>query len=269
MPVSLGNRPAPIIEIKHVSKRYANGTVALSDANMELHGGDFVTLIGPSGCGKSTLLRIMAGLGHVTDGAVRWWQESTPVLERQDQRLAFVFQDPTLMPWARVAENIALPLELKGRMNRETIQAKVAEVLDLVGLSSFAQAWPRELSGGMQMRVSIARALITEPNLMLMDEPFGALDEMTRNKLNDDLLRIWNERHLTVVFVTHSLQEAVYMSSRVVVMAARPGRVIDEVRIDAPMPRGPAFRLSSDYLQHMTRLSQALDTASRGSEVNA
>jgi NitT/TauT family transport system ATP-binding protein len=264
--VRSANAAAPIIQVRNVGKRYSNGTVALTDTNLDLYAGDFVTLIGPSGCGKSTLLRILAGLGAVSQGEIRWWQESTPVLERADQKLAFVFQDPTLMPWARVAENVALPLELKGGMDSRTIQAKVADVLALVGLDAFHHSFPRELSGGMQMRVSIARALVTEPNLMLMDEPFGALDEMTRNKLNDDLLRIWHERQLTVVFVTHSLQEAVCLSSRVVVMAARPGRVIDEVMIDAPFPRGPAFRLSADYLQHMARLSGALDVASRGEE---
>ena len=259
-------RSAPIIQVSRVGKRYANGTVALAKADLDICSGDFVTLIGPSGCGKSTLLRILAGLGAVTEGQVQWWGEATPVLERVDQKLAFVFQDPTLMPWARVAENVALPLELKGTLDRQAIKAKVDEVLELVGLGAFHASYPRELSGGMQMRVSIARALITEPDLMLMDEPFGALDEMTRNKLNDDVLRIQHERKLTVVFVTHSLHEAVYLSSRVVVMAARPGRVIAEVDIDAPFPRGPAFRLSSEYLQHMTRLTAALDAASRGEE---
>ena len=263
----VSRRSAPIIQVSRVGKRYANGTVALARADLDICGGDFVTLIGPSGCGKSTLLRILSGLGGVTEGQVQWWGETTPVLERTDQKLAFVFQDPTLMPWARVAENVALPLELKGTLSRQAIQAKVNEVLELVGLGAFHQSYPRELSGGMQMRVSIARALITEPDLMLMDEPFGALDEMTRNKLNDDLLRIQHERKLTVVFVTHSLHEAVYLSSRVVVMAARPGRVIAEVDIDAPFPRGPAFRLSSDYLQYMTRLTAALDAASRGEEI--
>ncbi|WP_252374464.1 ABC transporter ATP-binding protein [Hydrogenophaga sp. 2FB] len=260
-------RSAPIIQVSRVGKRYANGTVALAKADLDICSGDFVTLIGPSGCGKSTLLRILSGLGGVTEGQVKWWGEATPVLERADQKLAFVFQDPTLMPWARVAENVALPLELKGTLDRQAIKAKVDEVLELVGLGAFHQSYPRELSGGMQMRVSIARALITEPDLMLMDEPFGALDEMTRNKLNDDVLRIQHERKLTVVFVTHSLHEAVYLSSRVVVMAARPGRVIAEVDIDAPFPRGPAFRLSSDYLQYMTRLTTALDAASRGEEI--
>ncbi|MDB5874828.1 MAG: transporter ATP-binding protein [Ramlibacter sp.] len=260
------SQPLPIIQVRNAGKQYSNGTLALTGVDLDLYGGDFVTLIGPSGCGKSTLLRILAGLGSVTQGQIEWWQESTPVLARPDQKLAFVFQDPTLMPWARVAENVALPLELRGALDARTIKAKVADVLALVGLAAFHEAYPRELSGGMQMRVSIARALVTEPNLMLMDEPFGALDEMTRNKLNDDLLRIWHERHLTVVFVTHSLQEAVYLSSRVVVMAARPGRVIDEVAIDAAFPRGPAFRLSADYLQHMGRLTNALDTASRKEE---
>jgi NitT/TauT family transport system ATP-binding protein len=256
-------RGAPIIQVRDVAKQYGNGTVALQSTNLDIWAGDFVTLIGPSGCGKSTLLRILSGLGGVTAGQVRWWGEATPVLERDDQKLAFVFQDPTLLPWARVDENVALPLELKGQLGASAIRAKVREVLELVGLGAFEKSYPRELSGGMQMRVSIARALVTEPDLMLMDEPFGALDEMTRNRLNDDLLRIQNERRFTVVFVTHSLHEAVYLSSRVVVMAARPGRMIDEVAVDAGYPRGQAFRLSTIYLQHLTHLSDALDRATR------
>jgi NitT/TauT family transport system ATP-binding protein len=256
-------RGEPIIRVQEVGKRYGNGTVALDRTSLDIWAGDFVTLIGPSGCGKSTLLRILAGLGGVTAGRVSWWGTPTPVLDRGDQKLAFVFQDATLMPWARVDENVALPLELKGQLGAAAIRDKVAQVLDLVGLGAFGRSYPRELSGGMQMRVSIARALVTEPDLMLMDEPFGALDEMTRNKLNDDLLRIQHERGLTVVFVTHSLHEAVYLSSRVVVMAARPGRVIDELAVDAGYPRGQAFRLSTGYLSHMTHLSNALDRASR------
>lgn len=261
--IPMPRRAEPIIRVEDVSKRYANGTVALDKTDLDIWAGDFVTLIGPSGCGKSTLLRILSGLGGVTGGHVKWWGASTPVLERDDQKLAFVFQDPTLMPWARVFENVALPLELKGQLSATAIREKVSEVLELVGLGAFHSSFPRELSGGMQMRVSIARALVTEPNLMLMDEPFGALDEMTRNKLNDDVLRIQRERKLTVVFVTHSLHEAVYLSSRVVVMAARPGRVIEEVAVDAPYPRGQAFRLSTAYLKHMTHLTEALDRASK------
>ena len=261
--VPLPLRGAPIIQVKDVAKQYGNGTVALERTTLDIRSGDFVTLIGPSGCGKSTLLRILSGLGAITAGQVTWWGQSTQVLERDDQKLAFVFQDPTLFPWARVDENVALPLELKGQLDASAIRAKVSEVLELVGLGAFHRSYPRELSGGMQMRVSIARALVTEPDLMLMDEPFGALDEMTRNRLNDDLLRIQHERKFTVVFVTHSLHEAVYLSSRVVVMAARPGRVIDEVDIDAGYPRGQAFRLSTAYLQHLTHLSDALDRATK------
>jgi NitT/TauT family transport system ATP-binding protein len=252
-----------VIEVFDVDKRYANGTVALAGASLEVRDGDFVTLLGPSGCGKSTLLRLLAGLGQASSGAIRWWRHDTPVLARHDQRLAFVFQDPTLMPWARVGENVALPLELMNRPDRRTRERLVGEALALVGLEGFRHAYPRELSGGMQMRVSIARALVTAPSLMLMDEPFGALDEMTRNRLNDDLLAIWRERRLTTVFVTHSLHEAVCMSTRVLVMAARPGRVIDEVAIDGNAPRGPGFRMSLDYLRHMQRLADALERASR------
>lgn len=259
----LQHEDAQIIRMRGVSKCYANGTMALEHTDLDIWGGEFVTLIGPSGCGKSTLLRILSGLGAVTTGDVTWWGTPTPVLERDDQRMAFVFQEATLMPWERVFENVALPLQLKGGLGTEAIRRKVNEALELVGLDAFQRAYPRELSGGMQMRVSIARALVTEPNLLLMDEPFGALDEMTRNRLNDDLLRIQQERRFTTVFVTHSLNEAVYLSSRVIVMAARPGRVIEEVRVDAPYPRGQEFRLAPAYLRHMARLSASLDRASR------
>ncbi|WP_054887264.1 ABC transporter ATP-binding protein, partial [Pseudomonas sp. NBRC 111130] len=208
-----------------VEKTYSNGTHALRRVRLAIQRGEFVSLLGPSGCGKSTLLKMFAGLEQPSAGHVRWWGKDAPERAPQgdgtSQRLAMVFQEATLMPWARVQDNVRLPLDLAG-VPRAQSQARVQAALERVGLGAFGAVYPRELSGGMQMRASIARALATEPNLLLMDEPFGALDEFTRNKLDSDLRRLWAERDLTVVFVTHSIFEAVYLSSRVVVMGARP-----------------------------------------------
>ncbi|RMO76855.1 Nitrate ABC transporter ATPase [Pseudomonas syringae pv. primulae] len=218
-----------------VEKTYSNGTHALSRVKLAIQRGEFVSLLGPSGCGKSTLLKMFAGLEQPSAGNVRWWGKDRPATHTPGRSLAMVFQEATLMPWARVSDNVRLPLDLAGTP-KEQSQPKVDAALALVGLGGFSQVYPRELSGGMQMRASIARALATEPNLLLMDEPFGALDELTRNKLDSDLRQLWTSRDLTVVFVTHSIFEAVYLSSRVVVMGARPGRVI----ADVPMCRSTA-----------------------------
>lgn len=250
---------APLIALEGVGKVFSNGTVALAGLDLDVRMGEFLSLLGPSGCGKSTALRIIAGLAEPTGGAIRW-----PGSESADHRadIGFVFQEPTLMPWATVAENVWLPLRLAG-VSRAAAAERIAESLGLVGLSGFAQAYPRELSGGMKMRVSIARALITRPRLLLMDEPFAALDEITRFKLNDDVLRIQNERGCTVIFVTHSVYESVYLSTRVVVMAARPGRVVREIAIDAPP--GPAgregFRETQGYIEACREASAALHGA--------
>ncbi|MEN3363454.1 MAG: NitT/TauT family transport system ATP-binding protein [Burkholderiales bacterium] len=251
-----------VAEAAGVDKVYANGTVALKGADLQIKEREFVSLLGPSGCGKSTLLRILAGLGEVTRGQVQWWEQDYGVVGQKGRKLAFVFQNATLMPWARVRENVRLPLALGGDGRTPESEAAIDQVLEMVGLKAFGNAFPRELSGGMQMRASIARAMITEPNLLLMDEPFGALDEITRNKLNDDLLGLWQQRGWTIVFVTHSVYEAVYLSNRVVVMAARPGRIVDEVVIDAPYPRGADFRLSPEFAGYCRRVSQALERAS-------
>ncbi|WP_220359306.1 ABC transporter ATP-binding protein [Alkalilimnicola ehrlichii] len=260
----------PVVEVNAVDKVYGNGTVALKGADLTVKGGEFVSLLGPSGCGKSTLLRIMAGLGGISRGSVRWWEQDYGVVGQKGRKLAFVFQNATLMPWARVRKNVRLPLDLERAKTGSEAEAAVDQALAMVGLNKFADAFPRELSGGMQMRASIARALVTEPNLLLMDEPFGALDEMTRNKLNDDVLRLWQARNWTVVFVTHSVYEAVYLSNRVVVMAARPGRIVEEVSIDAPYPRGPEFRVSTEFADYCRRVSQALERASQmGEEVQS
>lgn len=255
-----------VVEVTGVDKVYANGTVALKGADLIVREREFVSLLGPSGCGKSTLLRIMAGLGEVSRGKVQWWEQDYGVVGQKGRKLAFVFQNATLMPWARVRKNVRLPLELAGVKSGPESEAIVDRALEMVGLKDFGNAFPRELSGGMQMRASIARAMVTEPNLLLMDEPFGALDEMTRNKLNDDVLRLWQERGWTVVFVTHSVYEAVYLSNRVVVMGARPGRIVEEVVIDAPYPRGSDFRVSAEFAGYCKQVSQALERASGHTE---
>lgn len=247
-----------------VEKTYSNGTVALHSVKLAIQRGEFVSLLGPSGCGKSTLLKMFAGLEQPSAGHVRWWGKDAPGSDPQasgaGRSLAMVFQEATLMPWARVQDNVRLPLDLAGTPKAHS-QPKVQAALELVGLGAFGQAYPRELSGGMQMRASIARALATEPNLLLMDEPFGALDEFTRNKLDSDLRQLWAQRDLTVVFVTHSIFEAVYLSSRVVVMGARPGRVIADVPIDGPLERDEAYRTSPAFIAQCAHLSRLLAQA--------
>lgn len=249
---------APLVTLDRVSKRFANGTLALQDMSLAIGAHDFVSFLGPSGCGKSTALRLIAGLSSPTAGALTWHQQRSAQASRTDRDLGFVFQEPTLMPWSTVFDNVWLPLRLAG-IARDAADATVREALAMVGLSKFATVYPRELSGGMKMRVSIARALVTHPRLLLMDEPFAALDEMTRSKLNNDLLAIWREHRFTVVFVTHSVYESVYLSDRIVVMAPRPGRVIAELCIDEPYPRqSSGFQVSTRYNEHVKRVQQAL-----------
>ena len=253
--------PVPAVETLSVSKTYPNGTHALQPVDLTVQEGEFITLLGPSGCGKSTLLKMVAGLLEPSDGRILLWRKPIDQVEASGHRLSFVFQEATLMPWAKVQANVRLPLDLAG-VARAEADARVAESLQLVGLDKFADNLPRELSGGMQMRVSIARGLVTRPTLLLMDEPFGALDEITRNRLDSDLLELWQRKKLTVIFVTHSIYEAVYLSTRVVVMAARPGRVVDEVKIDEPYPRDAAFRVSTAFSGYAKRLQDSLLRAS-------
>jgi NitT/TauT family transport system ATP-binding protein len=248
------------VSLRDVGKTYANGVVALDRLDLDVRPGEFVSLLGPSGCGKSTALRIIAGLSEPTGGKVIWPHSDTPQKARE---IGFVFQEPTLMPWATVAGNVRLPLDLQ-HIDAATTAARVDAALARVGLADFAGVYPRELSGGMKMRVSIARALVTEPMLLLMDEPFAALDEITRFKLNDDLLSLWESLGKTVVFVTHSVFESVYLSSRIVVMTPRPGRVFTELAIDAPYPRDQRFRTSAEYAALCRRASEALAAAARG-----
>lgn len=246
----------PSITLSDVSKVYSNGTVALKDLNLTVGEGQFVSLLGPSGCGKSTVLRMIADLGRMSSGKILW------AGDRDQRKLAFVFQEAALMPWATVQENVYLPLKLRGITKRAAASA-VAETIEMVELRGFEGCYPRELSGGMKMRVSIARALVTHPEILLMDEPFGALDEMTRSRLNSDLLNLWSQKRWTVVFVTHNIYEAVYLSSRVVVMAARPGRVIADVAIAAPYPRTEEFRTTPLYNEYCRQISQALSQAAQ------
>ena len=236
-----------------VGKVFAGGVTALSDMNLSVAGGEFVSLLGPSGCGKSTALRLIAGLMQPTTGKVSWQggQDSGD--------LGVVFQEPTLMPWATVEKNVWLPLRLKGESLSDT-RPRIAQALEMVGLGGFANSYPRELSGGMKMRVSIARALVTQPRLILMDEPFAALDEITRNKMNDDLLALRDRLGCTVIFVTHSVFESVYLSDRVVVMAPRPGRVAEELTVTAP-GRDEEFRTSAEYAALCRAVSAALHRA--------
>jgi NitT/TauT family transport system ATP-binding protein len=252
---------APAIEILSAHKTYPNGTQALEPVDLSIREGEFVTLLGPSGCGKSTLLKMIAGLLEPSDGRILVYRKPVDAIESTGHKMSFVFQEATLMPWAKVMANVRLPLDLQDQATSNS-DAKVREVLKLVGLEKFETSLPRELSGGMQMRVSIARGLVTEPSVLLMDEPFGALDEITRNRLDADLLDLWQKKKLTVVFVTHSIYEAVYLSNRVVVMAARPGRVVDEVMIEEPYPRGNEFRVSTQFSQYAKRLQDSLLKAS-------
>jgi NitT/TauT family transport system ATP-binding protein len=248
----------PLLALRGVGKTFPNGTRALERLDLAIRPGEFVAVLGASGCGKSTALRIIVGLTEPTDGIVEW--PSTGGDARRDNRIGFVFQEPTLMPWATVFNNVHLPLSLKA-VPADQAYPRVIAAIAGVGLQDFTYTYPRELSGGMRMRVSIARALVTEPRLLLMDEPFAAIDEITRFKLNDDLLQMWQTLRTTVVFVTHSVFESVYLANRVVVMAARPGRVFTELTVDAPYPRDKNFRTSSEYAALCRRASEALAQA--------
>jgi NitT/TauT family transport system ATP-binding protein len=250
----------PLVVLRGVEKRYGAGTLAVRGVDLAIGAGDFVALLGPSGCGKSTVLRMIAGLIAPSAGTIDWPQAAHDAAGVAQPRLGFVFQEPTLMPWTTAVGNVALPLRLAGVARAERL-ARAAEALRRVGLAGFERAYPRALSGGMKMRVSIARALVTRPDILLMDEPFAALDEITRFRLNNDLLEIWRQTGVTVVFVTHSVFESVYLARRVAVMAARPGRIVREIAIDAPYPRGEAFRTSAEYAAFCRTVSGALGEA--------
>jgi NitT/TauT family transport system ATP-binding protein len=243
------------VRLRAVTKVYDNGVIALGPLDLDVAKGEFVSLLGPSGCGKSTALRLIAGLSAPSAGTVNVSHRAT----RADGRhpIGFVFQEPTLMPWASVRENVRLPLKLSHTKAADA-DSRIAKALAQVGLAEFADAYPRELSGGMKMRVSLARALVTDPDILLLDEPFAALDEITRFRLNNDLLDLWRKLHKTVIFVTHSVFESVYLSQRVTVMTARPGRLASVFRIATVEPRGEAFRTSAEYAAYCREVSGAL-----------
>lgn len=249
-------RTGDAVSLKSVTKHYDRGVAALGPVDFNVRKGDFVSLLGPSGCGKSTALRIIAGLSEPTSGRVQ--------LAGGGRSIGFVFQEPTLMPWATVRDNVALPLRLS-RPRGADIGARVEVALAKVGLAEFAAAYPRQLSGGMKMRASLARALVTDPDVLLMDEPFAALDEITRFHLNNDLLALWRSLRKTVIFVTHSVFESVYLSRRVVVMTPRPGRICAEYAIDTAEPRSEDFRTSAEYAAYCREVSAALSRAVAGS----
>lgn len=241
----------PVLRLQEVDKTFNGGVVALRRLSLTVNEGDFISLLGPSGCGKSTALRLIAGLMRPSLGRILWEGG-----QGKDD-LGVVFQEPTLMPWATVAQNVYLPFRLRGK-SYASVKDRIAENLALVGLEKFGNSYPRELSGGMKMRVSIARALVTNPRLILMDEPFAALDEITRQKLNDDLLSLKARMGATVIFVTHSVFESVFLSDRILVMAARPGRIVKEIEVDAPYPRGIDWRTSPDYARIARETSETL-----------
>ncbi|MGM4982035.1 MULTISPECIES: ABC transporter ATP-binding protein [Rhizobium] len=250
-------RKRPLVVMEQVSKVFSNGTLALSGMSIDVESGEFISLLGPSGCGKSTALRIIAGLGGASGGRIDWPSSRINAKGLPDGDISFVFQEPTLLPWKTVFGNVHLPLKLRG-VSKAAAYEQIMETLATVGLQDFAEAYPRELSGGMKMRVSIARALITKPKLLLMDEPFAALDEITRQKLNDDVLRLWQTTGITVIFVTHSVYESAYLSNRIVVMKARPGRVHTDFPLVTSGERDPLYRSSEEYRQVCEKVSLSL-----------
>jgi len=245
---------APIVKFTSLQKRYGDGPLVLDGINLQVQPGDFITFIGPSGCGKSTILKLVSGLSPWTVGGLT----VAGVKPRQARdRQAFIFQDATLLPWLTARHNVELPLRLRGVPAEERV-AKARQMLELVGLGAASDYYPRQLSGGMKMRVSIARALTLAPQLLLLDEPFGALDEMTRNRLNEELLALRVQAPFTAMFVTHSVAEAVFLSNRIVVMAANPGRFHAEVAVEFPYPRNPELRARQDFQAKVNEVSQRL-----------
>lgn len=246
-----------LVQLHHVNKVYANGTIALQDVSMHISENEFISFVGPSGCGKSTVFKLIAGLTDPTDGKLQV-MGTTPALARKHSEMAFVFQEHTLLPWCSVEENVMLPLTLRG-MSKKWRKEESARVLELVGLQDYKKALPRMLSGGMKMRVSIARALVSRPKLLLMDEPFGALDEITRQTLQQEMLEIWQrEKGMTVLFVTHNVFEAVFLSTRVMVMTSRPGKVSREIGIPVTFPRDESFHTTSEFSDYVREVSAAL-----------
>jgi len=241
-----------VAQLNGVERTYSNGVKAVGPLDLELREGEFVSLLGPSGCGKSTALRLIATLLAPTAGGIEWPRGKPP--------LGFVFQDATLMPWATARDNVRLPLDL-AKVPRHEALMRADAALDRVGLAGFGGAYPRELSGGMRMRVSIARALVAKPKLLLMDEPFAALDEMTRHELNDDLLRLWRADDLTIVFVTHSVYESTYLSTRTLVLTPRPGTIAADIAFPRRPAADPSYRFSPEFADHASKVTSALRNA--------
>jgi NitT/TauT family transport system ATP-binding protein len=254
MVTTAGSRAVAEIELAGVGKLFRTGVLGLQNISLRVEKGEFVSLLGPSGCGKSTLLRLVSGLTHATSGTVTV-NGMTPTNARE--LMSFIFQDATLLPWRTVERNVGLGLELE-HTAKDARREKVAKMLELVGLTQVAKRYPRQLSGGMKMRVSIARALASRPRILLLDEPFAALDEMSRDRLNEELLRLYREQHWTVLFVTHSVSEAVFLSTKVVILAPHPGRIADVVPINLPWPRTVETRLSSAYEEQVAHVSRLL-----------
>ncbi|GCD74925.1 nitrate ABC transporter ATPase [Acetobacter pasteurianus NBRC 3299] len=253
-----------VISIQSAEKTFPNGVQGLAPITLDIHPRECIGLIGPSGCGKSTLLKLIANLHQPSSGHLRWWNKGFAEVGKENRRLSFVFQEPTLMPWSTVRKNVRLPLDLEG-VSPALSAPRVQQALEVVGLAHAADRFPAQLSGGMKMRVSIARALVTRPNLLLMDEPFGALDELTRNRLDEDMATLCAKDDLTLLFVTHSLYEAAFLSTRVMVMAAHPGRIFAEYEIDPAIPRNEEFRLSDTFATICQDLSKLLIQASQSS----
>ncbi|HLY90832.1 MAG TPA: ABC transporter ATP-binding protein [Acetobacteraceae bacterium] len=251
----------PAVELRDVTVTFTNdrrAVTALERISLTVAEGSFLTLLGPSGCGKSTLLRVIADIVQPTAGSVRVLGE-TPAEARRNRHIGFVFQDAALLPWRSALDNIRLPLEVGGRRTLPEGAMGPEELLSLVGLADWKNALPHELSGGMRQRVSIARALLGGPRVLLMDEPFGALDEITRDRLNEELLRIWRETGTTIVFVTHSIYEAAFLGQQVLMMAAHPGRVREVVSIQLPEPRNVSMRETTGFIEQAAHLRAVLE----------
>lgn len=244
------NMSGSALRMTNISLTFADGTQALDDLNLNIQSGEFVTIVGPSGCGKSTLLRLASGLLAQTQG----------LCEVDRTSLGYVFQDPTLLPWRTVRRNVELNAELAG-MDKPSRQQAANTAIDLVNLTGYEDKYPKQLSGGMKMRCSLARSLVLQPNLFLFDEPFAALDEITREHLNDELLHLFQNQLFASLFITHSIQEAVFLSTRVLVMSARPGRIIAEHAVDFPYPRHPDIRYQSDFAEICGKISADLKVA--------
>ncbi|WP_044476740.1 ABC transporter ATP-binding protein [Oceanobacillus massiliensis] len=255
-----------VVSFRRVSKIFNKKIMALQNFDLEVKDGEFISFLGPSGCGKSTALRMVAGLEKASEGEVQVFNEQPKEVISNTNDVAFVFQDANLLPWRNVLDNVVLPLELRGE-NKQESRDKAIDVLEKVGLKGHLKSYPRQLSGGMKMRVSIARALAAKPKMLLMDEPFGALDEMTRQTLQMDLLHIWEREKTTILFVTHNVYEAALLSSRIAVMTAGPGRLSALIDVDLPRPRELSIRTSNEFMKYVETASNHLENGSIGREL--